>query len=84
MAAAESRQPPRGVEWWPVALVMVVCLSIAMRAKINFATELPTGVDAAYYPLQARALLEQGRLAYFDLPLVFAVDATDISKRIWP
>jgi hypothetical protein len=65
--------PARG---WLIALcVLVVAAAIALRLSINFAHELPGGMDAAYYPMQSWWLLEHGRLAYNDLPLIFVLGA---------
>jgi hypothetical protein len=58
-----------------LSLLCVILAAIAMRTWVNFSSPLPAGTDAAYYPLQARALLEEGSLAYHDLPLIFVVDA---------
>lgn len=58
-----------------LSLLVVILSAMAMRLWVNFSSPLPPGTDAAYYPLQARALLEDGRLAYSDLPLIFAADA---------
>jgi hypothetical protein len=48
---------------------------VGVRARIGFGTPVPGGVDFAYYPLQARSLLEGGGLAYADAPLLFGTDA---------
>lgn len=69
-------QPARNhLTRWCMVAACIILAAIAMRASINFSAALPPGVDAAYYPLQARALLEDGRLAYHDLPLIFWIDA---------
>lgn len=60
---------------WLLAAAGVFVLGVAMRAWVHFSHTLPGGIDAAYYPLQARTLLEQGRLMYNDLPLIFVIDA---------
>jgi hypothetical protein len=60
---------------WCIAAACIIFAAIGMRASVNFSAALPPGIDAAYYPLQARALLESGRLAYHDLPLIFWIDA---------
>jgi hypothetical protein len=51
----------------PAALVLVAAL--AARAAVNFANVTPGGMDAGYYPIQARALVETGSLLYRDVPL---------------
>lgn len=65
----ESRIP------WVLAALAVWVIGVAMRAWVHFSHALPGGMDAGYYPLQARTLLEQGRLMYNDLPLIFVLDA---------
>ncbi|MCX5688705.1 MAG: hypothetical protein NTV94_02750 [Planctomycetota bacterium] len=60
---------------WYIAASCVIVAAIAMRASVQFSAVLPPGIDAAYYPLQARSVLETGRLAYHDLPLIFWIDA---------
>ena len=54
---------------------LVIAAAIALRLSINFAHTLPGGMDAAYYPMQSWWLLEHGRLAYNDLPLIFVLGA---------
>ena len=60
---------------WMVALALTMGAAIAVRAWMNFRTPIPGGVDAGYYAVQARALLEHGKLAWTDVPLIFALDA---------
>lgn len=71
--------PPRAL--WVLAPLFVIACAIAMRAFVSFSAALPPGMDAAYYPLQARSLIEHGHLAYHDLPLIFAIDAA-VAKLI--
>lgn len=49
--------------------------AIALRASMLFSKALPPGIDAAYYPLQARGIIENGKLPYVDVPLIFRLDA---------
>ncbi|MBX3381775.1 MAG: hypothetical protein KF805_16905 [Phycisphaeraceae bacterium] len=61
-----------------VAMAVVFVLvagAIALRATMLFSKILPPGVDAAYYPLQSRGVLEDGKLPYVDVPLIFWLDA---------
>lgn len=60
---------------WMVALALTMGAAIAVRAWMNFRTPIPGGVDAGYYAVQARSLLEHGKLAWTDVPLIFALDA---------
>ncbi len=60
---------------WLVTLVGLVGGAVALRAWLLFRSAIPPGVDAGYYPLQTRTLLEHGRLAYDDVPARFAFDA---------
>ncbi len=75
-AAVETHSPSLAgrPELW-LALGAVLLAAVAMRAWVSFSTTWPTGMDAGYYPLQTRALLEHGRLAYHDLPLTFVIQA---------
>ena len=54
-----------------LALVAIVAYSIALRWRILGATPFPTGIDGYFYPVQLRALLAHGSLAYPASPLAF-------------
>jgi hypothetical protein len=56
-------------------LAAIVVAGVAARAWIHWAGLLPPGVDAGYYVLQARGLIEDGKLAYADVPLYFWLTA---------
>jgi hypothetical protein len=56
-------------------LALLMGAAITARAWINFGSAVPPGMDAGYYAVQARSLLEHGRLQWSDVPLVFALDA---------
>ena len=60
---------------WMIALLLAIAAPIALRAWMNFRTPIPGGVDAGYYAVQARELLQHGKLAWTDVPLIFALDA---------
>lgn len=60
---------------WIAATAALVAVAVLVRVTINFSSRYPPGVDAAYYPLQTRAWLTQGRLMYDDLPLIFWLNA---------
>jgi len=49
--------------------------AVAARAWLLFRTPYVPGINGAYYPVQARALLERGALAIPDLPLTFHLHA---------
>lgn len=68
-----ERELPR---WLPtagtaLALAALVALSFAERMTMLSASPFPVGVDGYYYPVQLRALLESGGLAYPSAPLAF-------------
>jgi len=54
---------------------VLVAAAIALRSLMLFSKLLPPGIDAAYYPMQARGLLENGKLPYVEVPLIFWIDA---------
>lgn len=58
-----------------VAAWFVLASAIAVRASIDFAGPLVPKANGAYYLVQVRLLLEHGRLAFPDLPLVFVIEA---------
>jgi hypothetical protein len=53
----------------------VVLTGVLARACIDLATPLLPKVNGAYYLVQVRSLLERGRLAFADFPLVFWIEA---------
>jgi hypothetical protein len=48
---------------------------LGIRLFFNYITALIPGINGGYYPLQVRALLETGRLAFPDMPLYFYLNA---------
>ena len=76
---AQPHDNPASTLWrqpsWLAALALLMGAAIAARAWINFGSAVPPGMDAGYYAVQARSLLEHGRLQWSDVPLVFALDA---------
>jgi hypothetical protein len=66
---AVSRTSDRRI--WLVTALGIVAIATAVRFAVNFSSTYPPGTDAAYYPLQTRALMTGGRLMYNDLPLIF-------------
>ena len=57
------------------ALLAVVAAGVAARAWLLWSTPLVPGMNGGYYLVQARALLEHGRLGIPDLPLTFLLQA---------
>ncbi len=53
----------------------IVLVGAAMRALLLFSTSLVPGMNGAYYLVQARSLIERGKLGIPDLPLTFALQA---------
>lgn len=64
----------KGTVYW-IMLGLVIFLAIFIRWRINFNSKLPPGVNALYYPVQVRSILENGRLAFPDLPFLFYLEA---------
>jgi hypothetical protein len=60
---------------WCVALAAAIAFAIAVRGAMLFRGEVPAGVDAGYYAVQARELLLLGKLRWADVPLTFLLDA---------
>jgi hypothetical protein len=58
-----------------LGVAAAVAAAAAVRAAIDLATPLVPKVNGAYYLVQVRALLETGRLAFPDFPLVFFLEA---------
>jgi hypothetical protein len=62
--------------WWPRvavagALVALIAWSFWQRWELLTASPFPLGVDGYFYPIQLRALLSRGELAYPASPLAF-------------
>jgi len=58
-----------------LSALIIVAVAIALRSVMLFSKILPPGIDAAYYPMQARGVLENGKLPYVEVPLIFWIDA---------
>ncbi len=56
-------------------LLILITATVAVRGWHHFRTSLVPGMDAAYYLIQARALLTTGRPRFADLPLVSWIQA---------
>ena len=76
LPSIESRFP-----WFLVSAIALV--GTAMRALLLFSTTLVPGVNGAYYLVQARSLIEHGKLGIPDLPLTFAVQAAFAKVVQW-
>lgn len=72
---ADSAADLRRCAPWLATLVIMVGVAIVARAWINFGPAVPPGMDAGYYVVQVRSLLDHGRLQWSDVPLRFAIDA---------
>ena len=60
---------------WCVALAVVIALAWFVRGTMLFRGAVPAGMDAGYYAVQARDVLEHGTLRWADVPITFMVDA---------
>ncbi len=60
---------------WCMALAAVIGLAWFVRGTMLFRGAVPAGMDAGYYAVQARDLLERGTLRWADVPITFMVDA---------
>ncbi|MBI5393950.1 MAG: hypothetical protein HZA91_01500 [Verrucomicrobia bacterium] len=65
------------------ALMAVIMAAIAARAWMLFSTPMVPGMNGGYYLVQARALLEAGRLGIPDLPLTFTLHAAFAKVLQW-
>jgi hypothetical protein len=68
LRASDARFPRKLVS-------LIVLVGVAARAWLLFSTSLVPGMNGAYYLVQARALIEQGKLGIPDLPLTFCIQA---------
>ena len=67
---------------WLVA-ASIVLTGAVLRACLLFSTQLVPGMNGAYYLVQARSLIERGKLGIPDLPLTFAVQAAFAKLVQW-
>ena len=61
--------------WIPVIVFMVTAVFIRWYRTAAAYHYLLAGSDGPYFPLQVRSLVEQGRLAFPDMPLLFVFGA---------
>ena len=77
-AGDPGRQPTRGVTADARmfgALVAVLLAGFVARSLATLVPPLPVGEDGAYYLVQVRAIVQDGRLAFPDFPLLFHLQA---------
>lgn len=65
------------------AVVGLIALALLARGVRSFWFAYPPGMDAGYYPMQTRWLLERGRLMYDELPLMFWLNAFVAQVALW-
>lgn len=70
MSPAERRDALLGAAVW-AAVLALAAWSVWQRWELLDSSPYPVGVDGWYYPIQIRALLERGELAYPAAPLTF-------------
>lgn len=72
----------RFISWLPVFLFMIIAAGIRLRSTwhVNY---LLIGGDGPYYPLQVKTLLEHGRMALPDMPLLFLFEAFVAKMLQW-
>lgn len=63
----------KNFEW--VVLTLLIIAASAIRLHTNFSTKFIPGNNGAYYLVQARSLLENGRLQFVEFPLLFWMEA---------
>lgn len=63
----------KNLEWALLAFLIIV--ASAIRLHTNFNTKYIPGNNGAYYLVQARSLLENGRLEFVEFPLLFWLEA---------
>ena len=70
--------------WWWVSLFFVFVVTV-LRLALNFRYDIAPGMDAAYYPLQTRWLLQYGELLKPAPPLIFYLNALLATsfQRFW-
>lgn len=61
---------------WIAGLLAAIATGTAIWVKLSLTSgALLPGIDGAYYWVQARSILEHGRLAFDDLPLILVIQA---------
>ncbi len=73
--AQEPATKQAGSRFPSILISLIVLAGAAARALLLFSTPLVPGMNGAYYLVQARSLLQQGKLGIPDLPLTFVIQA---------
>src|SRR5579862_2679518 len=73
--AQEPATKQDGSRFPSILISLIVLAGAAARALLLFSTPLVPGMNGAYYLVQARSLLQQGKLGIPDLPLTFVIQA---------
>lgn len=68
-----SLKNKKNLEW--ALLAFFIIAASAIRLHTNFSTKFIPGNNGAYYLVQARSLLENGRLQFVEFPLLFWLEA---------
>ena len=55
--------------------LIVGLVAVLLRFFLNYQTDLIPGLNGGYYPVQIRALINNGHLAFPDMPLLFYLNA---------
>src|SRR5579871_2360958 len=72
---AQEPATKAGSRFPSILISLIVLAGAAARALLLFSTPLVPGMNGAYYLVQARSLLQQGKLGIPDLPLTFVIQA---------
>jgi hypothetical protein len=62
-------------EWLPVIIMIIVAILVRLYINSDKNHYLLAGSDGPYFPLQVKSLIENYRLGYADMPLVFILGA---------
>ncbi|MCX6461222.1 MAG: hypothetical protein NTZ03_13070 [Actinobacteria bacterium] len=70
-----TAEPARGIHLAPLMATLAVCVAAVLITLHLTSQPLLPGLDGAYYWVQVRAIIEEGRFAFNDVPLVFLAQA---------
>ena len=68
--------------WLPVILCMLLAACIRLRINSTY-SYLVMGADGPYFPLEVRSMMEHFRLAFPDMPFLFAVGGLVAKVLLW-
>ncbi|MCB0561277.1 MAG: hypothetical protein H6573_23680 [Lewinellaceae bacterium] len=70
---------------WPLILFLMLLVAglHLLSSTLSYDNFLLVGSDGPYYPIQVRSLLETGRLAFPDMPLLFSIEAVVAKVLVW-